>query len=246
MLFRHMFFRVDARVGDDLGFSQIHVGGPITIVSAVTVEYLCHEYSRIFVMLFVTANSKRSFLPTTTTLPSFDVKISVSASVYKEMLALANIRPDEPDVKEQLDRFFRMIEPTTRTKEREFLALNSPARQLVTQALSDLVETGALRRRTEHTINQLLAEAPFSGSLHLDGSDAHSRTKVRAPTIQHTCAYGVASLIVAGQQDNVRRCKLSECRQFFWAPIRHGRRPSFCSEPHRLVGAKRISRGGNP
>lgn len=172
--------------------------------------------------------------------PAFDV----GPSLYKELIALANLRSHNAKA---MDRFFKAIAPVERTEEREFLVKNSPARELVVQAFSDLVgKTGSLSKMTEHRINNLLSETSFSGVYYLEESEVRSMATLNAPSIEHMCAYGIAALVGAKLVDCVRQCKLSKCRKFFWAPIKRGPRPTYCCERHRVTGAQRESRGGTP
>jgi hypothetical protein len=50
----------------------------------------------------------------------------------------------------------------------------------------------------------------------------------------------------AKPRSSIKRCRLSECDRFFWAPIRSGPPQTFCSDKHRSRGSMRIARGGKP
>ena len=120
------------------------------------------------------------------------------------------------------------------------------ASALARVALEDLVSRGTLRRQTNTQIRGELTKVRERRLFDIENNDVSVWLDYDLPTVSSYVAYCIASLISADLADVVCRCKLSECREFFWAPLKRGPRPTYCCESHRKRGSKREERGKNP
>ncbi len=160
--------------------------------------------------------------------------------LFRDLIGFANEDPD--DERRLKDSWLGFVRPREQKRARIFNKDVKEAHALTRQGLSELAELGTVRRRTENQINLYLENVREHRLFSLDGGVVGIWVANDVPTAAAYCAYGLAAIISARMEDNLGQCKLRECGKYFWRPLKRGPRPTYCSEKHRVTGAKREER----
>lgn len=161
--------------------------------------------------------------------------------LFRDLIGFAN--EDRDDERRLNESWLGFVRPLEQKQARIFNKDVHDAHALARQGLSEIAELGTVRRRTETEINLYLENVREHSLFSLNGGAVRIYVAYDVPTAAAYCAYGLAAMISTQMEGNLRQCELRECGKFFWRPLKRGPRPTYCSEKHRVTGAKRKERG---
>lgn len=170
--------------------------------------------------------------------------------LIRDLIGFANEKSS--DDKGLTRRWLEFIRPRDKAGAKAFNKDIREAHDLARASLIELAsQTGLIespsrrraRRKMESRIHQHLAIAREKRMFGMDDGKVGVWLAYDFPTSASYCAYVLAAIVDAKLAKKVIRCQLRECKKLAWKPIKRGRRPRYCCEEHRRIGAKRETRG---
>ena len=161
--------------------------------------------------------------------------------LFRDLINFANL--ERGDDKGLTSKWLAFGRPLDHARAKAFNEDIQEAHCLARTGLIELASRGCARRKTESRINQYLAIVREKRMYWMDNGKVGVWLAYDFPTSAAYCAYVFAAIVSAQLQEIVIRCQLRECDKLAWKPIKRGRRPRYCCEKHRRIGAKRETRG---
>jgi len=170
--------------------------------------------------------------------------------LFRDLIGFAN--EQSGDCKGLTTRWLAFARPRDHAGARAFNEDILEAHDLAQTGLIELASQTSLiespsrrraRRKMESRISQHLAIVREKRMYGMDDGKIGVWLAYDFPTSASYCAYVLAAIVNGELQEIVIHCQLKECKKLAWKPIKRGRRPRYCSEKHRITGAKREKRG---